>query len=194
MIDLPPPSYEQTIEAIVECDIPRGNVRVAYADYLQSDEVTITDLRPITDKKLRCLKDAVYPFYILSIEDASQHRAFSEFSRREDRPKEKSEALDWLRTKGMLSRLPAFDSGQSLADFAIAVELACDLESGTALMATGKSWIAVRPDAFSVDTFEKSALDLECLTKMFAASDAYEGGVSFGFIGSEAVSEEVKKQ
>ena len=193
MIDLPPPSYEQTIEAIVRCEIPRESVRIAYEDYLQSDEVTITDLGKVTNDKLRCLKGAVHPFYILTIQNMAQRAAFYEFSKREDRPKQKSDALDWLRTKGLQDRLPVFDSGQRLEDFAAAVELACGLEAGIALMVVDKSLISVRPDSISIETFEKSARDLECLTNMIGASDAYENGVGFGFIGNETVSEEEQK-
>jgi hypothetical protein len=193
VIDLPPPSYEQTIEAIVRCEIPRGNVRVAYASYLQSDEVTVTHLGTVTDEKLRCLKGAVHPFYILTIADMDQRAAFYEYSEREERPKEKSDALDWLRAKGLLARLPIFDSGKSLEDFAVAVELACDMEAESALMVFDKSWITVRPDALSIETFEKWPLDLECLTKMMAASDAHENGVRFGFVGNAAIPEEKQK-
>lgn len=193
MIDLPPPNYEQTIEAIVRCEIPRGSVRMAYANYLQSDEVTITDLGTVTEDKLRCLKGAVHPFYILTIEDMAQRAAFYEFSEREDRPKQKSDALDWLRAKGLLDRLPVFDSGQSIEDFAVAVELACGLEAGSALMVFDKSWVTVRPDALSIEKFENSARDLECLTNMMAASDAHENGVRFGFIGNAAASKEEQK-
>lgn len=185
MIDLPPPSYEQTIEAIVRCEIPRGGARVAYADYLQSDEVTIPDLGKVTDDKLRCLKGAIHPFYILTIEDMAQRAAFYEFSEREDSPKQKADALDWLRAKGLLGRLPLFNSGQNLDAFAVAVELACGLEAKSSLMVVDKSWITIKPEASSIETFEKSALNLECLMNMIAASNARENGIRFGFVGNE---------
>ena len=123
----------------------------------------------------------------------AQRAAFYEFSEREDRPKQKSDALDWLRAKGLLDRLPVFDSGQSIEDFAVAVELACGLEAGSALMVFDKSWVTVRPDALSIEKFENSARDLECLTNMMAASDAHENGVRFGFIGNAAASKEEQK-
>jgi hypothetical protein len=192
VIDLPPPSYEQTIEAIVQCDIPRGNIRVAYSDFLQSDEITVSDLGPVDETKLRCLKTAVHPFYILTLDDMTQRSAFYEFSEREDRPKQKSDATDWLRSQGLFDSLPSFILGQSAAEFAIAAETACGLEPGSALMAFDKSWITVRPEALPIETFEKSARKLECLTNMIAASDAYENGIRFGFIANGAYDEEQK--
>jgi hypothetical protein len=191
--DLPPPSYEQTIEAIVRCEIPRGNVRIKYEDYLQSDEVTISDLGAVTEDKLRCLKGAVHPFYILTIEDMSQRAAFYEFSEREDRPKQKAEALDWLRSQELLDRLPVFRAGQRLEDFAVAVELACGLDAGSVLMVWDENSITVRPDALSITEFEKSAKDLWCLTQMIAASNANENDVRFVIIGNGPASEEEQK-
>jgi hypothetical protein len=119
----------------------------------------------------------------------AQRGAFYEFSNRENRPRQKSEALNWLKTRRMLDRLPAFTSGQKLEDFAVAVELACDLKAGSALKASDDSWISVQPSAISIKSFEKSSRDLECLLNMFAASDAYENGVRLGFIGNAPVLE-----
>jgi hypothetical protein len=193
VIDLPPPSYEQTIEAIVQCEIPRGNVRIRYEDYLQSDEVTIIDLGAVTEDKLRCLRGAVHPFYILTIEDMTQRAAFYEFSEREDRPKQKAAALDWLRSEGLLHQLPVFRAGQKLEDFAVAVELACGLDAGSALMVWDEASITVRPNALSTKEFEKSAKDMWCLTQMIAASNAHENNVRFVIIGNGPASEEEQK-
>jgi len=192
MIDLPPPSYEQTIEAITHCDIPRANIHIKYQDYLQSDEVTISDLGPVTDAKLRCLKGAVHPFYILTIENPAQQAAFYEFSEREDRPKRKAEAREWLQSKRLLNRVPTYDPKRGLPDFAVSLEAACGLKPGSVLMADG-DWLTVRPNALSAKSFEKSSETLACVTRMFAASDASEKGVKFGFIGNEAVAEKDKK-
>ncbi len=192
MIDLTPPSYEQTVDAIAKCDISRADIRIAYADYLQSDEVTITDLGALTDTKLRCLKSSVHLFYILTIVDEAQRAAFYEFSEREDRPIQKKEALDWLRLNGLLDRAPYFEPRHDVEAFAVALETACGLKPNSALMLHGTSLITVRPDFVSSKDFEKSARSLECLSRMFAASDASENGIRFGFIGNEAYVEEQK--
>lgn len=197
MNDLPPPSYEQTIEAIVRCEIPRGNVRIEYSDFLQSDEVSIADLESVSDDKLRCLKAAVHPFYILTIEELPQLAAFHQFSEREDRSKQKAEALDWLRSEGLLDRLPIFHAGQRLEDFAIAVELACGLVAKSSLMVWDEKSITFRPEAFpiteSMTEFEKSARDHWCLTQMIAASNAWENDVRLVLIGNGPAPEEEQK-
>ena len=193
MIDLPPPTYAQTIEAIAKCDIPPVNIRIAYQDYFQSDEVTISDLGSLTDVKLRCLKAAIHPSYILTIENQSQRAAFYEFSRREDRPREQAEGRDWLRSKGLLDKVPSFDSKRGLGAFAKALEAACGLQAGVALTANGASWLIIRPDFLSIKTFKKSGEAFWCLMQMFAASDASEQGASLGFIGNEALVDDDKK-
>ena len=193
MIDLPPPSYEQTIEAIAKCDIPRRNIRIKYEDYLQSDEVTISDLGTLNDLKLRCLKGAVHPFYILTIRDQLQQTAFYNFSRREDRPRELAEAREWVRSKGQLAKLPSYGSTQNLTVFAVALESACGLKQSSALVEDGPSSLIIRPDFLIGSSFEKSGVALECLTKMFAASDATEHRIRLGFIGNEASVEEKDK-
>lgn len=197
MIDLPPPSYEQTIEAIVRCEIPRGNVRIAYSDLLQSDEVSISNLGSVTDDKLRCLKAAVHPFYILTIEELPQLAAFYQFSEREDRPKQKAEALDWLRSEGLLDRLPVFHAGQKLEDFTVAVEWACGLVAGSSLMVWDEKSITFRPEAFSMTEstteFEKTAKNHWCLTQMIVASNAWENDVRLVLIGNGPATEEGQK-
>ena len=189
MIDLPPPTYERTIEAIVRCDIPRGNIQIKYEDYLQSDEVTITDLGEVSEAKLRCLKNAVHPFYVLTIEDETQRAAFYEFSEREDRPRQRAEAQDWLRSQGLLDRLPSFDRNQGISEFAKSLERSCGLREGSALLAYGASSLTLLPEFHASDDLEMSAKALHCLLRMFAASDASEHGIRFGFIGNEAIHE-----
>ena len=193
MIDLPTPNYEQTIEAIVRCDISPPNIRIKYEDYLRSDEITISDLGPISDEKMRCLTRAVHPFYVLTIADPVQQSALYEFSRREDRPKELADAREWVRSKGMSAKVSAYSAVQNLEIFAAALERACGLKQGSALMESGSSSLVVRPDFLLGTSFKKSAASLECLTKTFAASDATEHGVRLGFIGNEAFVEEEKK-
>ncbi len=190
MIDLPPPTYEQTIEAVVRCDIPRANIAIKYEDYLQSDEVSISDLGLLSDDKLRCLKAAVHPFYILTIANQAQQAAFFEFSRREDRPREKVDATDWLRQKGLLSRLPTFEPGDDLQQFAGRLETACGLERGKGLIVLDPQTLTTAPGIVQTSDFERSGERLYCLVQMFAATDATERGIRFVFIGNEASAEE----
>jgi hypothetical protein len=193
VIDLPPPTYEQVIEEIVRCDIPRSNVRIKYQNYLRSDGITISDLGPLNDKKFGCLKAAVHPFYILTIANQAQQAAFYDCSRRDDRPAELADARAWLTAKGLMEKLPSFSTNQGLTDFAGALESACGLAKGSALKPLGESSLAVRPDFLIGKDFETASDSLECLMKMFAASNAQEHDISFGFIGNEADAEEDKK-
>ena len=192
-IALPPPNYEQTIEAIVQCEIPRANVRITYVDYLQSDEVTISNLGSLNDDKLRCLRAAVHPSYILTIENEVQQAAFYQFSKRNDRPKQRAEAREWVRSKGLLDRLQTVDLEHGIKEFAAALEIACDLKPGSALTLYGASSLIIRSDFLLDDKSENSANAVYCLMQMFYASDAVENGKSLGFIGNVAFEMENKK-
>lgn len=188
-MDVPPPGYEQTVEAIVKCGIPRPNIRIAYQDYLQSDEIRISDLGSVNDEKLGCLKSAVHPFYILTLENDVQQLAFYDFSERVSRPKRKAEAREWLRSKGLLERLPKFDPEKGVKDFAAAIEVACGLEVGSALLPDGNTQLTIRPEIFSGNDYAKSGEVLLCLSRMIEASNADQYSVHLGFIGNEAVVE-----
>jgi hypothetical protein len=194
VIDLPPPpGYEQTVQAVVQCGIPYANIRIEYVDEFQSDVVTISDLGEISEGRLRCLKSAVHPFYILDIEDEGQRTAFYQFSRQEDRPQEKADAIEWLRSKGLSDRVPDFDPNEGLEQFAAAIETACGLEVGSALTPWGASYLTVRPEFVQRPDFDLAAEEIACLIRMFEASDAREHGVDFFFIGNGAVASEEKK-
>ena len=192
MIDLPPPTYQQTIEAIAKCDIPRHNVRIQYEADLQSDEITISNLGPLTDRKMRCLKAAVHPFYILTISDPIQRSAFSEFSRRADRPEEQRSAQEWVRSRGLTDKVPSYDPHVGLKSYADRLEMACGLKVGSTIEIYGTASLTIRRDVILARDVSKLGQTLECLLKIFAASDATENGVSFIFIGNEALAEEKK--
>ena len=192
-MDFPPPTYEQTVEAIAHCGISRASIKVTYQDYLQSDEVTIDDLGVISDQKLRCLRDAVHPSYVLTLVNGEQHQAFNAFCEREDRPRRKAEAREWARSKGMLARIPSFDREKGVVAFAHAIEDLCGIKQGQALVITGESNLAVRPSFVVGTSFEESAGALECLIQTIAASDAYEHGIGLVFIGNQAFVEPEEK-
>ena len=137
MIDLPPPSYEQTIEAIHQCGVARSSIRIAYQDYLQSDEVTISDIGAVSDEKLRCVRKAVHPFYILTLAKSEQQSAFYELAGKDDRPVYRQQAREWVQAKGWTDRIPVFDEGEGIEAFARALEGACDINAGRAIVANG---------------------------------------------------------
>ena len=186
MSDLPPPGYEQTIEAIAQCDIPRANIRIAYQDYLQSDEITISDLGPVTEAKLGCLRNAVHPYYILTLTNEAQHVAYYEYAERVDRPKLKAEAREWLQSQGLLPRIPSFNSAIGLVSFATAIENACSLQSGSALKQSSPTTLMVQPSFLLGTNFADSTRALQCITQMFTASNADQYDIRLVFVGNEA--------
>ncbi len=192
MIDVPPPSYEQTIEAIAKCDIPRSNISIKYEDYLRSDEVTISDLGKVDDAKLRCLKAAVHPFYILTLAEPAQQAAFYEFARREDRPAEKAAALEWARSRKLIDKVPNYIRDESLQSFGNRLETACGIQPGSTLEVFNGDFLTIRRDVILGGDFKKLSGKTECLMNVFTASDAQEHGIRFGFVGNEAFVEEKK--
>ena len=194
MIDLPPPpTYEQAIEAIVQCEIPRENVQITYQDYLQSDEIRISDIGVVTEEKLRCLKNAVHPFYVLTLIDQSQMNKFYSFVEIEDPSKRKAEAREWLRANDLLDRVPEFDPARGLGEFAAEVEKVCGFNRNSALMLLGDAGLTLDPDFIRSDDFMKRGEAVTCLGRIIAASNADEHGISLGFIGNEHIRESDEK-
>lgn len=183
MIPLPPAGYEQTVEAIAACGVPKGNIRIAYADELQSDVVTISDLGEVSEVKFQCLHQAIRPFYTVFIEAADQRVAYYSFVDREDRKRARTEAIVWLRSREMLDLVPRFDPEEGLERFAMAIEAVCSIRSGSALKALGSTTLTFRRG------FLDGALDndmdmLTCLRHVYSASNADENGVRLGFVGN----------
>ena len=194
MIDLPPPpNYEQAIEAIAQCEIPRENVQISYQDYLQSDEIRISDIGIVTEEKLRCLNNAVHPFYVLTLVDKRQMNKFYSVVEIEDRSKRKAEAREWLRANDLLERMPEFDPARGLGEFAAEVEKACGLDRNSALILLEDTGLALDPDFIRSVDFMKRGEAFMCLGRMIAASNADEHGISLGFIGNEHIRESDEK-
>lgn len=186
MIDLPPPSYEQTIQANQSCGVTSSNIRIKYEDFLQSDEVTISDIGEVTESKLRCVRRAVHPFYILTLAKSEQRSAFYDLARKDDFPEQRQKAREWIQAKGWTARIPAFDENQGIELFAQTLERACELKAGSVLSSNGSHFLIVRPELFTKANFRASGKAVECLMNMAVASNAEEHGIQFGFMGNEA--------
>lgn len=185
-IPIPPPTHEQTVEALAACGIPATRIRITYEDELRSDVVTIANLGGTDEKRLLCVRRSVHPFYILEIEDTAQRSAFYTLDDREDRREAKAEAIGWLGSAGMLDRVPRYDPARGLPAFARAVEGACGLSPGSALEPFGSSILTLRPGFFGENP--KGAFDrFTCLSRMIAASNADEHDIHLAFIGNEAL-------
>jgi hypothetical protein len=186
---MPPPAYQQTVEAIVGCGVPTANIRIAYEDALQSDVVTISDLGETGEAKFLCLRRAVHPFYVLEIEGAEQQEAYFAFGEREDRREARTEAVEWLRGEGRLNRVPRYDPVRGLEDFARAVEAACAAPAESVLETSGPTYLTFRQSFVERELAAGSGDTFTCVNRMIAASNAEEHGIRVVIVGNEAVSD-----
>jgi len=190
-IPLPPPTYEQTVEAIAACGVRASTVRISYEDDLQSDVVTIADLGGVDESRLACVRRAVHPFYIVEIQNEEQRRAFYAVTDREARRGGRTEAIEWLRANGMLEQVPRFEPERGMVSFARSLEVACGLPPESALEALDESSLTFRPE-FLQRNLAASAYDgTACLLRMIAASNADEYDIRLVMIGNEAFSEDL---
>jgi hypothetical protein len=186
-IALPPPSYEQTIEALATCGVKASNVVISYADELQSDVVVIRDLGGTEEARLGCVRRAVHPFYLIEVAATDQRSAYLAYDSRESSREFRAQALGRLNSKGMLSRVPHYNPGKELAEFARAVEAACSVTPETALEAAGPTFLTFRRSYLEhlVAAVDAGDGSFDCIMDMVAASDAEERGASFGLVGNE---------
>lgn len=189
-IPVPPPTYEQVIEAITACGVPASTIRISYEDDLQSDVVTIGDLGGVDGDRLVCVQRAVHPFYIVEIENGEQRRAFQAVTDVETRRWARAEAIEWLEANEMLGRVPRFNPEQGLESFARSLEAACGLPSGSALEVVTESGLTLRREFLQENLAAGTYDGAACLMRMIAASNADEHNVRLAFIGNEAMSED----
>jgi hypothetical protein len=190
MIPMPPPTHEQTMEAIVACGVPAVNIHISYEDDLQSDVVSISNLGGSDEARFRCLRQAVHPSYVLEIEDEDQRIAFHSFSEREDRTRWRAEAIEWLRQYGMMDRVPQYDPVRGVEEFARELEAACSIPEGTALETVGSFAVAFRRDFLARGFGGHTHVDQTCLSRMFSASNAADHDVHLVVIGQAAADHE----
>ncbi len=190
MIPALPPTHEQTIAAISACGVSAANIRVAYEDELQSDVVTISDLEGTGEERLRCVRRAIHPSYILQIEDMAQRSAYYSLTDREDRQEAKAEAIAWLQSMEMLDRVPPFDPARGLEIFARALEAACGLPPGSAREVFDDDSILTFRRGFFEGLTDDRYEELTCLSRMIAASNADEYDIRLVLIGNEVRSED----
>jgi hypothetical protein len=185
----PAPTYERTIAAIAACGVPAARVRIAYEDELQSDFVYIGDLGGSDEARFRCLRKSIHPAYILDVSAAPQVRAYYEFTRREDAKDARVEAREWLKSAGMLHRVPRYDPRKGLKAFASALEAACSIPSGSALGTYGTSQVTLLR-SFTGDFMRTdNHKELDCLFRMISASNAQEHDITMTYIRKAAALE-----
>ncbi len=189
-VPLPPPAYEQVIEAVAACGVAVASVHIAYEDELQSDVVKIADLGGIDEERLACVRRAIHPFYIVEIENEDQRRAFYALADHENRRQLKEEAVSWLRTNGMLERVPSFEPERGVKAFAQSVETACGLSPGSALEPVGENMLTFRREFLQRNLAASEYDGTACLMRMIAASDADEHDIRLAWIGNAAFNED----
>jgi hypothetical protein len=187
---MPPPPYEQTIEAVTACGVPASSIRIFYQDELQSDVVTIGDLGGIDEDRLLCVRRAVHPFYIIEIDNEEQRRAFHAVTYRQDRQRLRAEATEWLQANGMQERVPRFEAEQGLESFARSLEAACGLSPGSALETYGEFSLTFRREFLQRSLIARGYERTACLMRMISASNAEEHDISLVMIGNEALNED----
>ncbi len=132
------------------------------------------------------MRKVVLPAYIVDVSAAPQREAYYAFDRREGGKLARAEAVDWLKTRGLLNRVPRYDPRQGLKAFARALETACSIRPGKVFKTHGSSGLTVRRSFFG-DFMTTDVHDqLTCLLRMESASNAQEHGIYLGFVGNEA--------
>jgi hypothetical protein len=194
-----PETAEQLAGAVERCGVSRSQVEINYEDYLQSEEVRV--LSPsLTDTQIECLWKIglAAPFPIVTFVSemtAKRDRELSDIRYRE-------ESLEWFRQRGLIDRLPVFDPEKEDAmQFARRLEEFCGIEPGTVFEMNEHLQVITPRTEWIGESLRKGGLwrkihgarharQFECLMRAMSATNAWEHGLRFGFIGNEACASE----
>lgn len=189
-IPMPPPGHEQTIAAVAACGVPATSVRIAYVDELRSDVVTISAPAGTDEARLRCVKEAVHPFYFVHFDEEATDAAYQRLVMAEATRWAIVEARRRLRARGLLKGMPRYLAGKGrLTKFVRDVEAHCSVKRGSAIEILSPTSVTLRVK-FMESTLSSANPShgerLTCLMNVLAVSGLAEGGVNFGFVGNEA--------
>lgn len=189
MPDLPPPlpSQEQVISALADCGLDRAGISIAYDNDVQSDVVRIKVIARATDQQFACINAATQGS-MASFEDTGQDNAYSAYVAALMRPRMIADARNQLAAAGKLKGMPIFGQFPDAASFFRAVEVHCGVKPGLAFKEVGAGEWSLLPQGSGAKDFER----LTCLIGVWMAQDEdwSARGLSFGFIGNEAFSEQ----
>lgn len=189
-IPMPPPGHEQTIAAVAACGVPATSVRIGYVDELQSDVVTIKAPKGTGEPRLRCIQQAVHPFYFVHFDDEATDAAYQRLVMAEATRWAVIEARRRLQARGLLKGMPRYQAGKvRLAKFVRDVEAHCSVKRGSAIEILNPTAVTLRVKFMQsmLSSANPSHSDrLTCLMNVLAVSGLAEGGVNFGFVGNEA--------
>jgi hypothetical protein len=197
-IAMPPPTYEQTAAAVASCGVERANVRIIYEEELQSDVVMVGELGGDEEAKVRCLAEAVHPFYLLDFGNPRASATYWTLEREKARREATADGRQWLQERGLLRGLPLYRPGKvPLTRFVRDVEAHCSVKPGRAIEILTPTSVTIRV-AFMRSVLAKAdgrhGDRLTCLMNVLAVSDLAEGGVHFGFVGNEAIAAEGERR
>lgn len=191
---LPPERERRAYEAaaagrLANCGIRRRKVRAAYEADLQDYSITIFGSGSgLSNAALTCVaeSEARSAFFTRFADPQAQARyeglAWAAVQRRS-----RDLARAWLGARGRLDDLPVYDPRrQTPAAFAAAIETFCGVAPGSVFRVEGDILTAGGPEGIPALEDEQ----LGCLLYSVTASNLGEHGISFGFIGKEAVPEE----
>lgn len=200
-MDAPPPSIPTALPTpqdakgkVVACGLPDTRVSVQFDGTLQEDVVWISRTgSPISQSTLTCLARAsAATSYYIYFRDPSVQRPYDVIYSRIGDQAGVASAREWLRTRGLLDKLPEPVEGEPAAKYAQAVEAFCGVKPGSLLVASDDHAITFTKGGLShlaADGIEAAAANetqFECVINATSAADLKAHGLFFGFTGNAA--------
>jgi hypothetical protein len=191
ILPIDPAVYQQLERAVEQCGLTPTDVAITYEDFLQSDQILVKS-KSLAGGQLRCLSkvEGASPYPIVVFENADLTKRSFELQHEQER----TDSKEWLRERGLLASLPAYDpKSETVAEFARRIEKYCGIEPGSMLTVHDLGVLTIRRDWSEGqlrDSQKLSEHKFWCLTHSLSASNLEEHGVHFGLIGNEAYSNE----
>jgi hypothetical protein len=172
------------------CGIDAAGIQVEFSEELQDDVARVPSSATMTDDQLRCLaKAAVAQGDIIEFADPTLMTRFADIEGEALRMAGFADARRRLAALGLLDKLPVFDPARDkVTSFTKRLEVLCGAKPGSVLKQTGERSLTLDPAALRKGMrYARSGRQVECVTDAVIASDLDTAGISFGFIGNEAV-------
>jgi hypothetical protein len=182
----PPPLAAEAIRVrIAACGIAGRHVSVRYRRELQDFGVTIgRQRRALADAVISCVAQTAYATgHWTEFEDRDADRRYRAFEQGVVEREGRARSRQWLRERGRLDDLPAFDPERQSADaFGAALETFCGAPAGTMLRFHEGLFEILLAAVPSEEGDER----LICLVNALGASNLREHGLAAGFIARGA--------
>ena len=194
MFDLPPdpPAFDTDpiIEALVECGLQRGGLKVTYDDLLQETVVTISESAGASAEHFGCIRGSLQSYVALDFKAEELGEDYWEFVAEQERPRRLAESGRRLAELALLEGFPRRDRFTNFADYLRALERHAGLVEGEWLSADGEI-ITFQPPEVSAgqdatEHYERSARILTLIHYASLLGDLPH----FGFFGNERAAED----